>query len=234
MRQPVNQRQGTDLNRAFAAYQADPDERTMEAAIEAGRPLVLHFALAYGTGCAMDDLVQSGMLGLMEAVSRYDGQVQFSTWASWCIISEIRHYVRRERAYRSPVVSGSGDAGARPDETEGPFSLGIENALAGSSVAPQLPIEERLALQQALEKLSEPERQVINALFYRGLTQQQTANEMGLSQRKVSRVKASAIQRLGALLEAPSFHLVDTKESFHLLSGSSAGHSRKNRRKAGA
>jgi len=58
--------------------------------------LVRHFAMKYGCGFDYSDLYQSGMLGLIKTTKNYNGRALFSTWASWCIIREIRHFVRGE------------------------------------------------------------------------------------------------------------------------------------------
>jgi DNA-directed RNA polymerase specialized sigma subunit len=47
------------------------------------------------------------------------------------------------------------------------------------------------------------QKKVIDALFYRGLTQQQTATELGLNQRKVSRLKQNALVSLSAMMAEP-------------------------------
>lgn len=52
----------------------------------------------------------------------------------------------------------------------------------------QLVIEDRIALQQALARLSLLQCQVIYNIFYRDLTQTQAAWEMGIGQRRVSRL----------------------------------------------
>jgi len=52
----------------------------------------------------------------------------------------------------------------------------------------RLPIEDRIILAQAVEKLSEIQRKLIGLLFYSGMTQREAANELGLSQRKISRL----------------------------------------------
>ncbi len=64
----------------------------------------------------------------------------------------------------------------------------------------RLPIEDRIAIEEALEHLSELQRTVVTMLFYRGLTQAQTAAELGISQRKVSRVLHSSLREMAALL----------------------------------
>lgn len=51
----------------------------------------------------------------------------------------------------------------------------------------KVPIEDRIILENAIRKLNKLQKKVVNMLFYRDMTQQQTADELGISQRKVSR-----------------------------------------------
>lgn len=68
-----------------------------------------------------------------------------------------------------------------------------------------MPIEDRIALQEAFSSLSEFQRKIVYLLFYRDLTQNEVAEEMGLSQRKVSRESAKALDRLKAVLNTKIF-----------------------------
>lgn len=203
-----------DVNTAYEAYLRNPCETELEAVMQQGEPLVRHFAKVYGCGCPFDDLFQSGMVGLMKATKSYDGRAQFSTWASWCIISEIRHFVRSERGFIEPpedkIGKDSASAAVMHTELYG-------NELAKSAPEYQsfhLAVEDKVMLEQALQKLSELEKKVIDALFYRQLTQEQTAAALGLNQRKVSRVKKKGLEVLAELLEAPSFKLIAADQSF--------------------
>lgn len=65
----------------------------------------------------------------------------------------------------------------------------------------RLPIEDRIVLEQAVEKLLELERKVVYLFFVRDLTQKQIAGELSLPPRKVSRVMQSALGRLRRLLD---------------------------------
>jgi RNA polymerase sigma-B factor len=63
-----------------------------------------------------------------------------------------------------------------------------------------LPIEDRIALYDALDKLSAFERKLIYLLFFREFTQHEVAAALGLTQKKVSRESIKAIGRLRVLL----------------------------------
>jgi RNA polymerase sigma-B factor len=68
-----------------------------------------------------------------------------------------------------------------------------------------LPIEDRIALEDALDALSVFHRKIVYLLFYKDLTQAEVAEEMGLSQRKISRESAKALDRLKAILNTKIF-----------------------------
>ncbi len=63
-----------------------------------------------------------------------------------------------------------------------------------------LPIEDRIALYDALDKLSAFQRRLIYLLFFKDLTQTEAAVELGLTQKKVSRESIKALGKLKQLL----------------------------------
>ena len=60
---------------------------------------------------------------------------------------------------------------------------------------------DRIALKQALEKLSPEEEKIIRLRYFKGLTQQKTAEILGLTQVKVSRDEKKICIKLKSLLE---------------------------------
>lgn len=237
-----------DINAVYERYRQNPSPRRLEAVTEAGRPLVCYYANMYGGGCGFEDLCQTGLVGLLKAAENYRPQKEtaFLTWASWCIISEIRHYVRKERAYYRPrrveelqrqvdeaLLDAVKKGESPPDETELAARVGLTGGVreimkAGltslseldtdriasqAAQSFQLPLEDSIALGQALEKLGELEKKVVYLLFYRGYSQQKAAQSLGVNQRKVSRVKISALGQLRKTLGG-SFELTDNSHSF--------------------
>jgi RNA polymerase sigma-B factor len=63
-----------------------------------------------------------------------------------------------------------------------------------------LPIEDRITLYDALDKLSAVQRRLVYLLFFKELTQTEVASELGLTQKKVSRESIKALGRLKQLL----------------------------------
>lgn len=66
----------------------------------------------------------------------------------------------------------------------------------------QLPVEDRIRVAQAVERLSVLQRKVIYYLFYLDLTQTEAAGKLRISQKHVSRVMYAALKRLRELLKS--------------------------------
>jgi RNA polymerase sigma-B factor len=63
-----------------------------------------------------------------------------------------------------------------------------------------LPVEDRITLYNALDKLTKFQRRLIYLLFFKDLTQHEVATELGLTQKKVSRESIKALTRLRQLM----------------------------------
>lgn len=55
---------------------------------------------------------------------------------------------------------------------------------------------EDIALQEAMKKLNEREKSIINMRFFKGKTQMEIADEIGISQAQVSRLEKGALDRI--------------------------------------
>ena len=82
-----------------------------------------------------------------------------------------------------PVYNDSGD------------SIFVMDQLCDSSSSDEMWIED-IALKEAIKKLNEREKKIINMRFYAGKTQSEVASEIGISQAQVSRVEKSALERI--------------------------------------
>lgn len=76
--------------------------------------------------------------------------------------------------------------------------LTLEGMLGSES--PEESLVEKIALREAIEALPERERMTILLRFFKGLTQEQTARLLGVSQVQVSRLERRALEKLRALL----------------------------------
>ena len=85
---------------------------------------------------------------------------------------------------------------AAPDslQRETGDGLTLEGALGGES--PEEGLIERIALREAVDRLPEREKMTILLRFFKGLTQEQAARLLGVSQVQVSRLERRAIEKL--------------------------------------
>jgi RNA polymerase sigma-B factor len=61
-----------------------------------------------------------------------------------------------------------------------------------------LPIEDRIVLDRAIERLAAFERNVVDLFFYQDLTQTEIAKRLGFSQKHISRILAATLAKLRA------------------------------------
>jgi RNA polymerase sigma-32 factor len=74
------------------------DQQAMNKIVTAHMRLVISMASKFRSfGLSMNDVIQEGHIGLLEAVSRFDPSrdVRFSTYATWWIRASIQDYVLR-------------------------------------------------------------------------------------------------------------------------------------------
>lgn len=67
----------------------------------------------------------------------------------------------------------------------------------------QLPIEDRIAVRQALERLTGLQQKVVYLIYYHDLTQTQAAVRLGISQRRVSRLLHRGLAQMAKILAWP-------------------------------
>ena len=96
-----------------------------------------------------------------------------------------------EEIASAEMATGSAESIQRQTGEEG-FSL--EDVLCTDGMEEKL--LERMALQEALARLNDKERLVIQLRYYHSLTQQRVAGLIGVSQVQVSRIEKKALERL--------------------------------------
>ena len=125
------------------------------------------------------------------------------------LLYSARERLRQELG-REPVISELSEAtGLTVEEiaqtelaTDAPESLQQETVdgltLEGiiGTEAPEEGMVERIALREAIDRLPEKERMTILLRYFKGLTQQQTARILGVSQVQVSRLERKGLQHL--------------------------------------
>ena len=82
-----------------------------------------------------------------------------------------------------------------PVYTENGDSLYVIDQLADTGAGDEAWLE-NIALAEALERLGERERKIIDMRFYKNKTQMEIADEIGISQAQVSRLEKGALERM--------------------------------------
>jgi RNA polymerase sigma-B factor len=180
----------SDTLELLSRYHGADDRVAREQAIERNLPLVRALARRFSRSPEQtDDLVQAGAIGLIKAVDGFDAArgSDLGAYAVPTIVGELRrHQARRARAGSSSAVT--------LDEE------GVEGGVAESELRRS---ETRLVLRGAFRSLTRREREVVALRFYRDLTQQDIAVELGLSQAQVSRTLSAALAKLRNALVEP-------------------------------
>lgn len=89
----------------FEAYRANQSTELHEKLVLRYSRLVVSLVRKFRGRAEWEDLVQVGYLGLLKAVSAYNVSSgnRFSTYASHCVLGELRHYLRdRTETVRKP------------------------------------------------------------------------------------------------------------------------------------
>jgi RNA polymerase sigma-B factor len=226
-------------------YHENGDLAARERLISQYLPLVRRIARGYaGRGEQVEDLVQVGAIGLINAVDRFEfGRgVDLTAYAIPSIVGEIKRHLRdrvwpikiprrlqelnvslrataaerRTSLDRQPTVAElAREAGVRQDEaaealaieaSQRPLSLSTipeEGNGVASLLGRRISVdggyevgEHRALLAHGFRVLDERERRLLHLAFFRGLSQQQIAREVGISQIHVSRLTRRALDKL--------------------------------------
>jgi RNA polymerase sporulation-specific sigma factor len=177
------------------------DEAARSMLIERNLRLVVYIARKFeNTGVHIEDLVSIGTIGLIKAVNTFDPnkRIKLATYASRCIENEILMFLRRNNKLRSEV-SFDEPLNVDWDGNE----LLLSDVLGTDADAAYRSIEEevdRTLLRDALDKLSERERKIMELRFGLGggeeMTQKDVADLLGISQSYISRLEKRIIKRL--------------------------------------
>jgi RNA polymerase sigma-B factor len=108
---------------------------------------------------------------------------------------EVLEAIESGRAYTSVSLSGGSGGGEEDGELDPLESLGAEE--------PQYEVsEDRAVLAPGFRVLDERERKILHLRFFKGLTQSQIAQQIGISQMHVSRLIRRALEKIRAEIAA--------------------------------
>ena len=175
-------------------------------------PLARRYAAKSGQD--PDDLQQVGLLGLLRAAERYEGQreIPFSAFARPHIRGAILHYLRDKAAIiRLPraLQSCDRDDGAGFNAaTQQRRLVSLADDLISKETDASIELdrsEQRRQLNQALQRLSRQERIALEEVILKGQSLRDVGNQTGVSamtiQRRVKRGLAQMRQQLTVQLE---------------------------------
>jgi RNA polymerase sigma-B factor len=186
---------GVETFELLVRYRETDDRDARERAIEQNLPLVRALARRFSRSADQtEELVQAGSIGLIKAVDRFDAARgrDLGAYAVPTIVGELRRHQSRGAWSLGGGRPGAVATGLDESAVE---AVGSENELRRT--------ETRAALRAAFRILTRREREVVALRFYRDLTQERIAEELGLSQAQVSRVLSAALRKLRHVLVEP-------------------------------
>lgn len=180
----------------WESFKKRQDYQARQRIIEAYQPLVYKIASKLNRNEQIFfDLIQEGTVGLIEAVEGFqpDLEVLFSTYASHRIRGRMLNYLTRNRLTTKEVTPFFGE-----EELHSIFEhlqdeqVNVENQVAGSILNHRV--------DNAINRLSSREQQVIRDLFLLDKSPVQTAEEMKISLSYLYKIQKKALQRLRGML----------------------------------
>lgn len=179
-------------------YKLTGDRSARQEIITAYQPLV--YKLVAGVSVSnqiMMDLIQEGIIGLIEAVENFqlDKQVRFSTYARYRIRGRVLNYLKRDLKLDLDLVS--------LDNSFADDGTTLLEKLAEEGLSLEGQVEERYLKQEvlkALERLSEKEREAVKTLLYEGEDAKEIAKRMQISTGHLYRLQRKGIKRIRGML----------------------------------
>ena len=189
-----------DERRAIEALAAG-DETARQTLIEHNLRLVVYIARRFeNTGVNLEDLISIGTIGLIKAVNTFrpDRNIKLATYSSRCIENEILMHLRKvsnmktEMSFDEPLsVDWDGNELTLSDV------LGTEPDAVSELLEDD---DEKRLLRGIVRRLPEKERQLMVQRFglfgARVHTQNQLADEMGISQSYISRLEKRILSKI--------------------------------------
>lgn len=169
--------------------------------VERNLRLVVYISKKFeNTGIALEDLVSIGTIGLIKASNTFkpDKNIKLATYASRCIENEILMYIRKTGNARSEI---SFDEPLNVDWDGNELLLSDVMSSEEDNVGRRIEeAEEKRIIFEAIGRLNEREREIIELRFGIGgkkeYTQKEVADMLGISQSYISRLEKRIIDQL--------------------------------------
>ena len=177
------------------------DQAAKTELIERNLRLVVYTAQKFdNTGVATEDLISIGTIGLIKAVSSFDGnkKIKMATYASRCIENEILMYLRKTAKLRKEMsiddrinVDGDGNELTIADV------LGTEPDVVSKGIETDV---EKKVLKIAMGLLPEREKVIMDMRYglttKKEMTQKEVADQLNISQSYISRLEKKILEKL--------------------------------------
>ena len=151
--------------------------------------LIRYYAGRFAQGGEVDDLVQEGLIALLQAIPQFDPakEKRFSAFAQVCICNRMRSFLRRERNAASPAEDLLEEMEARGElvDPDTPESILLEREAF------------RDACLQVMTQLSDREWRILQVLLD-GASYQDAADKLGVSVKSID----NAMQRIRRKMRA--------------------------------
>ncbi len=198
------------------------DKKTKDQIILENLPLVkkvaskIYYRLPKGE-IDFDELVNTGIIGLMKAIDRYNkDKAKFSTYAYIKIRGEILDYLRSldvmPRSMREKIKEENLEEGKNLPLSKTAIMVSIEKAivsgdeefkivdtLTSDRISPEEEVirdDLREKLLKAIDMLNEKEKITLQMLFFEEKPLQEVANVLKVSVSRVSQIKSEAVKKL--------------------------------------
>lgn len=174
---------------------ADGDMEAHKRLMTAYQPLVFKIATSFKLGEAETlELIQEGMVGLLEAAENYDykRQVAFSLFASHRIRGSMIDFLRQSSA-----------KGLLYLDSELAQGYTLSDALPSAAASPTELAEQKLLcekVEQAMQRLPEKEQQVLQEMYFEDRPAQAVAEAIDVSLGHVYRLQKQGVRRIRGML----------------------------------
>lgn len=192
--------------RHYLALAAQGDQTAKNVLIERNLRLVAHIMKKYyAVSADQEDLISIGTIGLIKAVSTFDGSkgARLATYAARCVENEILMYFRSQKKSSQDVsLSDYIETGSDGTALSLMDVVSEDDDLLEQVSAREAAQQVRRAMEQCL---TTQEQQVIRMRY--GLDgnppgrQREVADRIGISRSYVSRIEKRALQKLRRALE---------------------------------
>lgn len=179
----------------WRAYKEEDDQESRRRLIEQYQPLVFREAMHWHIRQEyLQDALQEGTLGLIEAVERYDHRrnVAFSVYAVHRIRGEILDFLKEENSRLALSID-------EPDENGIPLREQLPDASEdlAERTGRQLLFEH---VAQTLQRLPEKEQFVMEGVYLKDQEQKNIARDLSVSVPYVYRLQKRGIRRIRGML----------------------------------